>query len=715
MATSCDKIITLGELSNFIGDYIHSSSDDSVIHIDAATKGATYCPTYGEILDMLPVSNQGSHPTLDVDGIIINGTYANNQCVRQGDISLKYTVFRSLTISATTTTFVTDQGGVSTLSKTLTYTRGEKKWNSSCSIANVTTVDVIDTVNSAVTWVQSPNVIGTIVYPTFTISSASTETETYVNAHATHNGVQHNSNSIKFILTGTSCTCNELTLAGSVVYWDSDDDNEKYMRYAAESCISNIVSSVNNNHFTTIVNTTENKIYIIPIEPNTGLTDISGTVAVSYNTNSTSCASGRTFTVVHKKKICNCNNFTLSDNELTWENTESSAKSITYTADECISNITVSSSSAHFTATVDTGTTKIKITPTSTNTGSTAITSTVKVSYKSGTIDCSSAITVTHNATDCTCDLNLVGTELTWEYSSKTQSCMVYTASDCISNITANSSNAHFTVTVDAVNKKICVTPTTENTGTSAISGVVTVNSMAGYTSCTSRTFNVIHNINGCSCGSLSCDTSTMTFAFNDSGTTKNKAYTIESCVTSVTASIDNTTNFECSVNTSEKKIYVKAKGNNGTNTAYTGTVTITYTTGGTTPCTKTFTVKQNTEDCDCSNFSFSPTALTFAHSAKSVSDAETVTISESGVCINTVAISVTSGDSVFTASLAGNVITVYPTSENTSTNARGGKVTVSYKANSTTCTSKEITLIQNGSDIPDCNCDDIVIEEIAP
>lgn len=717
MVTSCDKIITLGELSNFIGDYIHSSSNDAVIHVDMS-KGAAYCPTYSEILGMLPLSNQGTHPTLDVDGIIINGSYDNNQCVRQGDISLKYTVFKSLEISASKTIFQYNQGGTSTLSKTLIYTRGEKKWDSTCSNANVTTSDVVDTVNSAVTWVQSPITIGVINFPTFTVLSASTTAETYVDAYTTHNGVNHYANeNIKFILTGLSCDCSSLTLATTIINWDSDDDNEKYMRYDADDCINHISSTVDNNHFATIVNASEHKIYVIPIDVNTGMTNISGTVAVSYNADSTLCPSGRTFIVNHKGKTCSCDNFTLSDNELTWGNTESSEQSITYSADECIpiTSITVSSDSTHFTASVDTGTTKIKIKPTTANTGTTAIISTVKVSYKSGTNDCSKNITVIHYATDCNCDLNLDGSEITWAYSSETQSCMTFTASDCLNTITATSSNAHFTVTVDSspTNKKICVTPTSKNTGTTVINGVITVNSQNGSTPCPSKTFNVTHNINGCSCDSLSCDTSTITFAFDESGVTKNKSYTIEPCVTSVTASIDNTTNFECNIDTTNKEIYVKARDKNLTNTPYSGTVTVTYDTGGTTTCTKTFTVKQNTEACDCSNFSFSTTALTFAHSAKSVSDAQTVIISESGVCINTVAISVTSGDSAFTASLAGNVITVYPKSENESTDARNGEITVSYKADTTPCTSKKITLKQNGSDIPDCNCDNIVIEEI--
>jgi len=86
--TECQRIITLGYLDSFINGLIQSSANGTILSVNYGGKSATYCPTYSELTGgtYIQVSSQNTSPNLDTDGIFVNGTYTNNQNVRQQDL-----------------------------------------------------------------------------------------------------------------------------------------------------------------------------------------------------------------------------------------------------------------------------------------------------------------------------------------------------------------------------------------------------------------------------------------------------------------------------------------------------------------------------------------------------------------------------------------------------------------------------------------------------
>ena len=107
-------------------------------------------------------------------------------------------------------------------------------------------------------------------------------------------------------------------------------------------------------------------------------------------------------------------------------------------------------------------------------------------------------------------------------------------------------------------------------------------------------------------------------------------------------------------------------------------------------------------ECCDCSNFTISPTAATWAYNVTTTSS---LTIS-SGICISDITLSSLSH---FTATKGNAVITVKPNSNNTGSSVIQETLTVSYKADGTKCTSKTIKLIHNPKN---CDCSDLTITQ---
>ena len=137
--TECLRVVTVGYLRSFVNGEIHSSSNDSEMSISHAN-GDTYCPTYAELTGGTLVQNfkSDSDPQGYVDGIIVSGSYANNQLVRQQDLSLKYTRFGDITISASKTRLRACGDESSTLSYTYTFNVTTKGMNSSCTVTSST-------------------------------------------------------------------------------------------------------------------------------------------------------------------------------------------------------------------------------------------------------------------------------------------------------------------------------------------------------------------------------------------------------------------------------------------------------------------------------------------------------------------------------------------------------------------------------------------------
>ena len=135
--TECDHIVTIGYLKSFIGTDVHSSLNDTVLSVNS--QDDTYCPTYAELTGGTLIQNHsnGVTPNGDVDGIIVNGSYASNQGVMERDLSMAYTRFKRLSIGASQTT-ISECGGNSTLSYTHLYTRYTKSHTDDCERTSTT-------------------------------------------------------------------------------------------------------------------------------------------------------------------------------------------------------------------------------------------------------------------------------------------------------------------------------------------------------------------------------------------------------------------------------------------------------------------------------------------------------------------------------------------------------------------------------------------------
>ena len=219
--TECDHIITILYYESFIGTEIHSSSNDSVLSVNNSDD--TYCPTYGELTGGSLIQNyqQGSTPNSDRDGIIVGGSYSSNQCVREGDLSMSYTRFKSFTISVSPTT-ISECGGSATLSFSHKYTRYTKTHASGCESTTVSSSEASDTAANEVTWNSVTH--GSISYPTYSIGkngsvSASSRSDT-VSAYVVFRGSTKNSNSV---------TVTQNALTGDYYYWK--DGSSAYTEY----------------------------------------------------------------------------------------------------------------------------------------------------------------------------------------------------------------------------------------------------------------------------------------------------------------------------------------------------------------------------------------------------------------------------------------------------------------------------------------------------
>lgn len=156
--TECKHLITIGFLQVFIGSDLQDENGNtmSVSH----PNGTAYCPTYSELTGGTLIHNwkQGTTPNGDRDGIIIGGSYASNECVRREDLSMKYTRFKSLGLTASPSS-IDACSGCSTLSVSHLYNRYTKVLDDDCESAESPSVSsTTDTASGEVTYTSSNNV-----------------------------------------------------------------------------------------------------------------------------------------------------------------------------------------------------------------------------------------------------------------------------------------------------------------------------------------------------------------------------------------------------------------------------------------------------------------------------------------------------------------------------------------------------------------------------
>ena len=135
-------VVTIGYLKDFIGDIVQNSTNGNPISIQRSDD--TYCPTYSELTGgtIIQTWSGGTTPKSDRDGITVSPTWAGgnsgysaNQLVDQRDLGLKYTRFRTLSISRSDSGDISECGGNATLAYTYNHTRYTKSMNSSCDVS----------------------------------------------------------------------------------------------------------------------------------------------------------------------------------------------------------------------------------------------------------------------------------------------------------------------------------------------------------------------------------------------------------------------------------------------------------------------------------------------------------------------------------------------------------------------------------------------------
>ena len=214
--TECNELITIGYLKDFISTLIKDASGNTVTI--STTSADTYCPTYDEIKALLPAHSVGTNgPLDDVDGIVLTGT--GSSTVKQQELSIEYTQWKSFTVSANPTT-IHQCGGSTNFSYVNTFTRYKKSMNNSCAITT-TSNDVNDTQNSRVTFTTSS--FGTISGHSMTVGEnphgtggTAPQRSTVVTGHVTFRRSEKTN----------TVTITQNALSGSYKFWYENHGSE---------------------------------------------------------------------------------------------------------------------------------------------------------------------------------------------------------------------------------------------------------------------------------------------------------------------------------------------------------------------------------------------------------------------------------------------------------------------------------------------------------
>lgn len=439
MATlnECNHIITIKYLEAFANGVIQDSNGNiinvnrNVLPSSARTDG--YCPTYsmltGGTLVQNHKANSANTPNDDVDGIIIKGSYAANQCVKQEDMSLRYTRHSGLTISADTTSIgPCDCISCVTLSYDNKYKITERRLNTGCSSTAYTeeTSAITDTVNTEIIW--GKNGEGTVTYPKFSMPqnedvSSNTRTTTISAATRFRNTNISSVNSITVTqdgLTGEYKYWREYRRPKALTAYRLTDENFPCSGGTAKANAKGTYDVHNVSIWTDVCGNqypNKTKDEVVREETET-LPTIENTFA-EHKCPDTTCSDRWTarfdwggltasidFTQNGTIQCCNCDDLTLSPMALDWAWSATSESEITVTSAACISNITVPTAT-HFNVSVSGG--KITITPKGQNTSATAYEEEITVSYKADSLACSKKILAVQQAKGiCPCSCVVV-------------------------------------------------------------------------------------------------------------------------------------------------------------------------------------------------------------------------------------------------------------------------------------------------------------------
>ena len=826
--TECDHIITIGYLKSFVGTDAHSSTNDTPLSV--SSQDDTYCPTYGELINGIFIQTwkEGGTPNGDRDGIVVGGSYDDSQLVMKKDLSIKYTRFKSFSISASPA-IISECGGSSTLSYSHKYTRYEKNHTNNCEDTDITSVEVNDTSNNEVSW--NAGAYGSISYPTYSIGkngtvSASSRSTT-INGSVTFRGNTHNDT---LVLTQNSLTGDYTSFyrhnsvissydSVSVSPWDfgceggrwyatgyytthefdvyrwvdscgtvyndiTTNKNETYKSHTESYDWGDVDSidcsslSEDYSHRETVYYHGKSDWWRQECKTCSGCVDYTvydyedkvvdcsaGSVDVPYTYTSYTASVDSSGNCSYTEKdrgsgsynvtwdcdteggqiddhvtvtgapccsVCSCADLSIDSNSETWEYNDTSTKEITVSSSSCISNISVNSLS-YFNVRLGNG--KVTVSPKGENTSDAAYVEDALISYSADSNECEKTIKLTQKANSCT-----------------PTTCTCYKPTQATlksgSSIGSGQTSAEVQWSYTAITwttNAACQVSSSQTVGVSSntVTGIAVNNTCgdivrsgsfiwSGYKACGSNDectnndaviyWSVIQDrgksetdpeCTGCHCSGLTIGSTPSAWGCSETSS-KNVPYTADTCLTDLNISVTgaNSDKFIVLLDTSNSQISITPVGTNVTSNAYTATVALSYKANGTSCDAKTFTLTQNCgSECQCN---CSGLTIGSAPSAWGCNETNEKCVPYTAdTCLTDLIVSVTGANSdKFTASLdtSNSQICVAPVGTNVSQNAYTATVTLSYKANGTSCDAKTFTLTQNSGS--ECQCKIVIIED---
>ena len=232
----------------------------------------------------------------------------------------------------------------------------------------------------------------------------------------------------------------------------------------------------------------------------------------------------------------------------------------------------------------------------------------IKYKLKAGDVDCGEGdYTNTQEGKTCTCEctaLSVTPTALEWRYD-ETAGKTVTITPGCTTNITVDdtSSTDWFSVSYNDTSKVITVTPSGKNTGLTTKEGSMTVKFKACGNDCTAqfKTIPFTQASQGCACENITVGSNPSAWEWNEFGSEHSKDVAINdpnNCISNITVSQPD--HFAASINSNRSKVTIYPTGINDTLGTISKTVTLSYTAGTHSDCTKSIQVSQKTSECDC-------------------------------------------------------------------------------------------------------------------
>ena len=487
--------------------------------------------------------------------------------------------------------------------------------------------------------------------------------------------------------------------------------NLEIATYSGSSCIT--VTAATSNVTWLTVTSFDNGSIKANVSANTSDSGRTAQITVGYKADENPCS--KTFSAEQGTNECTCGDMRVSPTAISWSSSDVSNKQITLTPSSCINSITASNNNTtDFTMTRNGNIITVK--PKGENPSATTPKSgVITISYSAGTtIGCSSAVTITQQAVGCNCEnLTVSPTSMSWAYDETGDKTVTIDADPCV-NITSvvidEGDTTAFTASYNASTNKVTVSPVDQNTGQTPYDAELTVYYTAGAENC-HKTTNLRQGTSTCSCGDLDFTTSTSLEWDSHKTDWDYVSYTANPCVSNISVSHTNTSEFEVYLNTVDKHVEVRPLDNNTSSSPKTDTIELTYTAGTNSCTTRVIEAVQDAYICDCDDITW--TILTTNIDMQgSPSTGDVIANYSFGECDGSIvsvnASSTTPGEDWITALTPSNGNIIVSGAPNpTLSNDRSGVVTITYKPNVNTSTPCTKTITVSQTSVP-CGCEHI-------